>query len=48
MTLKEDPNGKDEHWIVTLYERYAKLYGDTIEQPITPKNESESDEHAAP
>jgi hypothetical protein len=38
---KEDPNGKNEHWIVTLYERYAKLYGDPIEQPLTPKNNGE-------
>lgn len=26
----------DEHWIITLYERYVQLYGDPIEQPITP------------
>ena len=27
----------DEHWAVTLYERYVQLYGDPIEQPITLK-----------
>lgn len=25
----------DEHWVITLYERYVALYGDPIEQPIT-------------
>lgn len=25
----------DEHWIITLYERYVQLFGEPIEQPIT-------------
>ena len=29
----------DEHWVITLYERYVQLYGDPIEQPITPNSE---------
>jgi len=29
----------DEHWVITLYERYVQLYGDPIEQPITMKPE---------
>jgi hypothetical protein len=24
----------DDHWVITLYERYVQLYGDPIEQPI--------------
>ena len=28
----------DEHWVITLYERYVQLYGDPIEQPIKPKD----------
>lgn len=24
----------DEHWVITLYERYVALYGDPIEQPL--------------
>ena len=27
----------DEHWVITLYERYVQLYGDPIEQPIKPE-----------
>lgn len=26
----------DETWVITLYERYVQLFGDPIEQPITP------------
>lgn len=29
----------NEHWVITLYERYVELYGDPIEQPITLKHE---------
>jgi hypothetical protein len=28
----------DEHWVITLYERYVQLFGEPIEQPITPEN----------
>ena len=38
---KEDPNGRDEHWVRTLYERYVELYGDPIEPPIAPKKNDE-------
>ena len=33
----------DEHWVRTLYERYVRLYGDPIEQPIS-MNEKPADE----
>lgn len=26
------------HWAITLYQRYVELYGDPIEQPLTPKS----------
>jgi len=32
----------DEHWAITLYQRYVQLYGEPIEAPIpndtTPRN----------
>jgi hypothetical protein len=31
----------DEHWVITLYERYIELYGDPIEQPIKPRKPPE-------
>lgn len=34
----------DNHWAITLYERYVALYGEPIEQPITAtKPDSEPD-----
>lgn len=31
----------DNHWAITLYQRYVELYGDEIEQPITPTQKSD-------
>lgn len=28
----------DTHWAITLYERYVQLYGEPIDQPITPSD----------
>ena len=28
MTEKKDEEQEDEHWILTLYQRYRQLYGD--------------------
>jgi len=28
MTDKSDENQDDEHWVLTLYQRYRELYGD--------------------
>jgi hypothetical protein len=28
----------NDHWALTLYERYVQLYGEPIEQPITPRD----------
>lgn len=37
----------EQHWALTLYERYVQLYGEPIEQPMTPRAES-SDLHLPP
>ena len=37
----------DQNWALTLYERYVQLYGEPIEQPMTPRTES-SDHHLPP
>jgi len=38
----------DQHWVRTLYERYAQLYGDPIEQPNTPKTAKEQPDEDKP
>ena len=35
----------DEHWVITLYERYVQLYGDPIEQPLRPPPQERDDHH---
>lgn len=39
-----------EHWALTLYERYMQLYGDPIEQPMSPRatDPQEETQHALP
>ena len=37
----------DQNWALTLYERYVQLYGEPIEQPMTPRAES-SDQRLSP
>jgi hypothetical protein len=37
-----------DHWAITLYERYVQLYGDPIEQPMSPRPTNEDTQHALP
>jgi hypothetical protein len=37
-----------DHWALTLYERYVQLYGDPIEQPMTPRATDEDTQSPLP
>jgi hypothetical protein len=38
----------EQHWALTLYERYVQLYGEPIEQPMTPRRDESSNDHLPP